>query len=152
MNWASFHCIQNSEPVAFFLFFPFSTLKLSFTIFQGEITGLSNYSSSCIMCHFFRLLPWPALYLWLSAVCNWDVLGCGLFTVFGFTEPLESVNVCHFCSCFFQLCFLSTFKTPILCILNLLIASFNRVQRLCSFSLSPQSFFSKFLSVEKFCP
>ena len=69
----------------------------------------------------------------------------------GFTEPLESVNVCPwplFLQIFFPLHFLSS-KTLVPCMLNLLIVSF-RFQGLCSFSVFPQSFFSKFFRLDNF--
>lgn len=58
----------------------------------------------------------------------------------GFTEPLESVNV-SFLQLFFSApIFLSTFKTLILCMLNLLVASFNSPQTLFFLSFPPVFF------------
>ena len=92
--------------MAFFLFFfPFTTLKLSFTIFQGKVTGLSNYSSTYVMCHFFSgcfrdLLFIFGFHQFITRMC----LGVVYSLYLGFTEPLESVNV-SFLQLFFSVPF-----------------------------------------------
>lgn len=127
----------------FFFFFPFQHLKAFFHCLPRSHWPFSLFF---ILCHvsffsgcFHDLLFIFGFHQFITRMC----LGVVYLLYLGFTEPLESVNV-SFLQLFFSApIFLSTLKTLILCMLNLLIASFNSPQTLfflfspSLFSLSP---------------
>lgn len=131
LNWWHF---------SFFFFLPFQHLKACFHCLPRSHWPFSLFF---ILCHvsffsgcFHDLLFIFGFHRFITRMC----LGVVYSLYLGFTEPLESVNV-SFLQLFFSApIFLSTFKTLILCMLNLLVASFNSPQTLFFLSFPPVFF------------